>query len=202
MTRRATVSIRVDDGLVLRPATKAMVEEVQEAFEETWPEVSRAMPWINIQGDLRHQIFSFLDETERMGRSGLLHHWVMMDPRSERVMGLIGFDRVTRLERSQWNLGYWVRSLDQKRGVSKRSIHAVIGWLDRGGSVIIELKVDPNNLAGMSTVRHAVQEWCGIRAPAGDTAITVAGLRTMHHCYLIETGKRGKVEGASHQVRG
>ena len=78
MSRRATVSIRVDDGLVLRPASPSMLNELQEAFEETWPEVSRAMPWIDMERDLRQQILSFLDETQRMGRSGLLHHWVMI----------------------------------------------------------------------------------------------------------------------------
>ena len=47
------------------------------------------MPWIDIERDLKQQILSFLDETQRLGRSGLLHHWVMIDPRSERIMGLI-----------------------------------------------------------------------------------------------------------------
>ncbi|MEC7640498.1 MAG: GNAT family N-acetyltransferase, partial [Candidatus Thermoplasmatota archaeon] len=143
MSRRATVSIRVDDGLVLRPASPSVLNELQEAFEETWPEVSRAMPWIDIERDLKQQILSFLDETQRLGRSGLLHHWVMIDPRSERIMGLIGFDRVTRSTKSDWNLGYWVRSLNQKYGVAKRSIRAVLEWLGRGNSIVVELKVDP-----------------------------------------------------------
>ena len=59
MSRRATVSIRVDDGLVLRPASPSVLTELQEAFEETWPEVSRAMPWIDIERDLKQQILSF-----------------------------------------------------------------------------------------------------------------------------------------------
>ena len=45
--RRATSSIRVDEGLVLRPANLVYSSELLEAFEETWPEVSRAMPWVN-----------------------------------------------------------------------------------------------------------------------------------------------------------
>ena len=44
--RRATSTIRVDESLVLRPASSLLVSEIIEAFEETWPEVSRAMPWI------------------------------------------------------------------------------------------------------------------------------------------------------------
>ena len=49
MSRRATVSIRVDDGLVLRPASPSVLTELQEAFEETWPEVSRAMPGLTLR---------------------------------------------------------------------------------------------------------------------------------------------------------
>ena len=186
MGKRATASIRIDESLVLRPAGPSVLEDLREAFEETWPDVSRAMPWIKQDDGLSDQISLFLEETERMGRAGLLHHWIMINPRSDRVMGLIGFDRVTRSKKSDWNLGYWVRSLDQKRGVAKKSIGAVLDWLGRGQPVVVELKVDPNNLAGLSTVMHALRTWGGVRDTNGDSSITVAGLRTKHHCYLIE----------------
>ena len=39
MSRRATVSIRVDDGLVLRPASPSVLTELQEAFEEIAPNI-------------------------------------------------------------------------------------------------------------------------------------------------------------------
>ena len=61
-------------------------------------------------------------------------------------MGLIGFDRVTRSTKSDWNLGYRVRSLNQKYGVARRSIRAVLEWLGRGNKIVVELKVDPHNL--------------------------------------------------------
>ena len=96
MSRRATSSIRVDDSLVLRPATLDYSSELLEAFEETWPEVSRAMPWVNPDISFSEQIDSFLQETEKMGRSGLMHHWVMIRPWDNELLGLIGFDHVTR----------------------------------------------------------------------------------------------------------
>ena len=46
MQRRATTTIQVDDGLIMRPANTTYTNDLLEAFEETWPEVSRAMPWI------------------------------------------------------------------------------------------------------------------------------------------------------------
>ena len=53
MLRRATTTIRVDDRLVLRPATSEYGSELREAFEETWPEVSRAMPEAGTIDDIR-----------------------------------------------------------------------------------------------------------------------------------------------------
>ena len=41
---RTTSSIRVNDNLILRPATQEYLSDLIEAFEETWPEVSWAMP--------------------------------------------------------------------------------------------------------------------------------------------------------------
>ena len=86
--------------------------------------------------------------------------------------------------------------------MAKRSIRAVLEWLGRGNSIVVELKVDPHNLPDYPHVKHAVREWGGTRAPDGDSAITVAGLRTMHHCYLIEIGDKGSSDMSYRQVRG
>ena len=129
MLRRATSTIRVDENLVLRPASSLRASEIIEAYEETWPEVSRAMPWIIPDQDVDGQIREFLSETERMGRSGLLHHWVMIRPWDDYILGIIGFDRVTRSGKANWNLGYWVRSSEQQHGIASRSIEAALSWL-------------------------------------------------------------------------
>ena len=83
VARRATSSIMVDEWLILRPASTVYSSKLLEAFEETWPEVSRAMPWINPDKPFLEQIESVLLETEKMGRSGLMHHWVMIRPWDE-----------------------------------------------------------------------------------------------------------------------
>lgn len=188
MHRRATSSIRIDDGLVLRPASKPHISEIVEAFEETWPDVIRAMPWINPDKEIRPQIEDFIGDTERKGRAGLLHHWIMIRPWDGYLIGLVGFDRVTRSEKANWNLGYWVRSSEQRHGYARRSIDAVLEWLGQVGELIVEVKVDPNNTPGSKTVIRTVRKWKGERCVSGDSAITVAGVRTMHECHLIEVG--------------
>ena len=62
MGKRATASIRIDESLVLRPAGPSVLEDLREAFEETWPDVSRAMPWIKQDDGLSDQISLFLEE--------------------------------------------------------------------------------------------------------------------------------------------
>ena len=188
MLRRATSSIRVDDGLVLRPASSIHVFEIIEAFEETWPDVIRAMPWINPDKEINAQIENFVQETERKGRAGLLHHWVMVRPWDEFILGLVGFDRVTRSNRAVWNLGYWVRSSEQQHGIARKSIDAALGWLGQIEDLAVELKVDPKNEAGRHTVMRTVRNWGGERCIEGDSAITVAGVRTLHECHIIEVG--------------
>ena len=188
MLRRATTTIRVDDTLILRPATEEYGETLLEAFEETWPEVSRAMPWINPDMPFESQMQDFLTETEGMGRSGMLHHWVMIRPWDNAILGLIGFDRVTRSGKAHWNLGYWVRSSEQQHGLARKAINAALQWMGEVEESWIELKVDPNNPPGRSTVIRAVRDWKGERCIDGDSAITVAGVRTKHECHLIKTG--------------
>ena len=188
MQRRATTTIKVDDGLQMRPANTTHLDTLQEAFEETWPEVSRALPWILPEKEIEPQLADFLDETERTGRVGRMHHWVLIRPWDEAVLGLLGFDRVTRSAEAEWNLGYWVRSSEQRRGVASRAIEAALTWIGELESVSIELKVDPNNAAGKRTVERTVRRWKGSRCVSGDSAITVAGVRTPHECHLITIG--------------
>ena len=190
MSRRATSSIRVDEGLLLRPASLDYSSELLEAFEETWPEVSRARPWSNPDISFLEQIESFLQETEKMGRNGLMHHWVMIRPWDNALLGLIGFDHVTRTIEAEWNLGYWVRSSAQQHGLARKSINATLKWLGAINEVTVELKVDPLNAAGVKTVLQTVSNWNGERSISGDSAVTVAGIRTLHHCHLIKTGPK------------
>ena len=190
VSRRATSSIRVDEGLLLRPASLDYSSELLEAFEETWPEVSRAMPWINPDVSFLEQIESFLKETEKLGRSGLMHHWVMIRPWDNALLGLIGFDHVTRTIQAEWNLGYWVRSSAQQHGLARKSINSTLEWLGAINEVIVELKVDTLNTAGLKTVLQTVSNWNGERSISGDSAVTVAGVRTLHHCHLIKTGPK------------
>tara|TARA_B100000959_G_C14987649_1_gene626369 strand:- start:3512 stop:4105 length:594 start_codon:yes stop_codon:yes gene_type:complete len=188
MHRRTTSTIVVDEAILLRPVSSEHLLGVIEAFEETWPEVIRAMPWINPDKDMKSQIKEFVEDTERKGRSGILHHWAIVRKWDEEILGLIGFDRVTRSKEADWNLGYWVRSSEQQHGVARKSIDAALDWLRQSERLVVELKTDPKNSPGRKTVERTVRKWSGKRCLSGDSSITVAGVRTTHECHIIEIG--------------
>ena len=145
MQRRATTTIQVDDGLIMRPANTTYTYDLLEAFEETWPEVSRAMPWILPEKEIEPQLADFLDETERTGRVGRMHHWVLIRPWDEAVLGLLGFDRITRSGIAKWNLGYWVRSSEQRRGIASRAIEAALSWLAESETCLLYTSPSPRD---------------------------------------------------------
>ena len=82
------------------------------------------------------------------------------------------------------------RSSEQRHGFAKKSINATLEWLGEIEEVIVELKVDPMNLAGVNTVSHTVSNWNGERNISGDSAVMVAGVMTLHHCHLVITGPK------------
>ena len=188
--RRATSTIAVDDLILLRPLSCAHLTGVVEAFEETWPEVIRAMPWINPDIDIKPQIKDFIEDTERKGRSGIIHHWSIVRKWDEEILGLIGFDRVTRSKEANWNLGYWVRSSEQQHGIARKAIDAVLCWLGQSDDIVVELKVDPKNSPGIKTVDRTISKWGGNRRASADSSITVAGVRTIHQCHTIAVGPK------------
>ena len=188
--RRATSTIAVDDLILLRPLSCAHLTGVVEAFEETWPEVIRAMPWINPDIDIKPQIKDFIEDTERKGRSGIIHHWSIVRKWDEEILGLIGFDRVTRSKEANWNLGYWGRSSEQQHGIARKAIDAVLCWLGQSDDIVVELKVDPKNSPGIKTVDRTISKWGGKRRASADSSITVAGVRTIHQCHTISVGPK------------
>jgi RimJ/RimL family protein N-acetyltransferase len=183
-----TPLLEIDEQTFLRPVEMSLLDELLVACEESWPEVLQAMPWLELSEALEPQLEEFLTDVERLGRAGMLHHWTIYSrDATERMQGLIGFDRSTKSPDAHWNLGYWVRRSGQRRGLATSSIDRVLQWIGgaQGGPVAVELSVDPGNIAGAATVEAACMRWCGRRHPSGDSVVDVAGEQIPHACYII-----------------
>ena len=155
------------------------------------PEVLPAFPWFDPDAETPEQLLDYLREVERMGRGGMLHHWVIIaraeQGESERFLGLVAFDRSTRTRYGAWNLGYWVRSDETGRGVASRSVDRALEWLagSQGGPFAVEVTVDPDNEAGMLTAASICTRWQGRRERSGDGMVEVAGEQREHITFLL-----------------
>lgn len=152
---------------------------------ESQPSVRHALPWFEWNQPMPSQIIEYLQEVQQMGKGGLSHHWVVVD--GENFAGLIAFDHSPHLVIGHWNLGYWIRSSCQGRGLASHSIDAVLEWIGRSGGspTAVEMRVDPDNAAGVATAISACRRWKGHRFERGDIEVEVDGNFIFHHCWLI-----------------
>ena len=186
-----TPTLVVDDELLLRPADPVHHSQFCVAFEESMPDVLPAFPWFEMDVETPEQLLDYLREVERMGRAGMLYHWVIIargeQGESERFLGLVAFDRTTRTRYGAWNLGYWVRSDETRKGVASRSVDRALEWMagSQGTPFAVEVTVDPNNEAGILTATSICARWQGRREQSGDGLVEVAGEQRQHITFLL-----------------
>ena len=195
---KPTPTLTVAPDLVLRPAMLPMVDRLSVAITESGEEVYPALPWLERGEEVRGQLWSYLEDVSRMGMRGMCHHWAVIerglhtaeasvDEVGERIVGLIALDSTPHLVVGHWNLGYWIRPIAQNKRLASRSIDAVLDWIGNAGGApcAVEIRVDPNNTAGLATADSTARRWQGHRFPDGDSDVEVEGREVMHHCYLV-----------------
>lgn len=184
---RSTPTLLIDDELILRPAHPDHLPELMKAFEESLPEVLAGLPWFKLDEGALPQLQEYLHDVHHAGIIGRAHHWSIFDRENERLLGLTAFDRYTRLHEAHWNLGYWVRSSAQRRGIASRSADKALEWISttQGSPTSVEVTVNPENEAGLATCQRLVAKWKGIRKPEVDGEVEVAGKKRNHISFLI-----------------
>ncbi len=86
---RAIPTLVVNDDLVLRPAGPIHLEPLIDAFQESWPDVVQALPWYEIDLEMESQPRDYLADVERMGRTGMAYHWVIISRAHETSLQLV-----------------------------------------------------------------------------------------------------------------
>ena len=97
------------------------------AIKEKPEDLINAMPWININREIKPQIITFVLESEIQSQRGEIHLWSIIHISTNELIGLIGVDSMTH-QGGDLNFGYWVKSSFQKKGIAKKVITAVISW--------------------------------------------------------------------------
>ena len=85
-----TPVFRVNDRIVLRPATSAVLVAMFEAYQEDAEAAQTALPWLDPNDDVRRQLRDMLYDIEAQAGTDSLHFWSIHDAESEDFMGLVG----------------------------------------------------------------------------------------------------------------
>lgn len=102
--------------LQLCPPRRRDVAALDEAIQETLPELIRWLPWAraaHTRADSRHYVRSA--RTARLRRTAL--EFLISDRESRRLLGVASLHRIDWQRRSA-GVGYWVRRADWGRGIA------------------------------------------------------------------------------------
>lgn len=108
-----------DDRVVLRRHRREHAEQLYEAGRASVAEVGRWMPWC--RDDLTvAQCEQWLEEQIRAWDAGTAYEFAIFDRAAGHLVGGAGLNRINS-DAYLANLGYWVRSGEQGRGLATRA---------------------------------------------------------------------------------
>lgn len=187
----ATPQLSIADQFSLRPANKAVLSSVIEAFNEDRDSALAALPWIDMGKDINHQLSDMLFDIETASDADRLHFWSIHDSEGK-FAGMVGVGDELQFEDSHYNLGYWVKSSFRNKGIAVRSVNSVLSWLEnRGGHFRIEVTVHPHNQAGLATAERICSNWGG-KTFDEFVGIELSGRTIPHKMYLIDLPRNGE----------
>ena len=187
----------LESGIILTPLSIDHVASLFSAFSTDKASVHVAMPWLDSTLPMKSQIASFVVDVISGPNSNAYHHWVLVEPDTGQILGIIGFDvvRFRTLERRRlsrgihWNLGYWIAPSHRRRGLASESIDIMINIAKESGVDIVQLSVNPQNIGGLITIRSAVERHGGIVSGFGVEMIEESeGQEIQYEAYWILTG--------------
>jgi len=187
----------LESGIQLTPLSAYHALPLCSAFSSDEKSVRVAMPWLDSNQPMKTQIAEFVVDVTSGPNSNSYHHWVLVDPEMDLILGIIGFDVVRfrtldrrRLSRGiHWNLGYWIAPSHRRRGLASESIDIMIAVARESGVDVVQLSANPQNTGGLITIRSAVERHGGIVSEFGVEMIEEsAGEISPYEAYWILTG--------------
>ncbi len=165
----------LESGIILTPLSTDHVMPLFTAFSSDESSVRVAMPWLDSNQPMKTQIASFVVDVISGPNSDAYHHWVLIEPKTKSILGIIGFDvvRFRTLERRRlsrgihWNLGYWISPTHRRLGLASESIDKMIMVASQCKVDVVQLAANPQNIGGITTIRSAIERHGGIPSEFG-----------------------------------
>jgi RimJ/RimL family protein N-acetyltransferase len=167
------------------PINSSNLNGIMSAINEKPEDLINAMPWININREIKPQIITFVLESEIQSQRGDIHLWSIIHNPTNELIGLIGADTMTH-QGGDMNFGYWVKSSFQKMGIATKVIPTVLSWLSgHHDSKIMEITVNPQNFSGLATCKLVMRKIGLSETRHKETRLIHQGKEELYHTYMF-----------------
>lgn len=165
-----------DTPVVLRPWQPGDTDALFEAASESVESVGRWLPWCHA-GYAREESEAWISHAQAGWQQGGLFAFALFDTEGHAVVGGMGLNQLDRQHRSA-NLGYWVRSTRQGKGIAARAVPIVARFgFETLGLVRVEIVCAEQNLASRRCAEKAGANYEGLarhRLVISDTPVDAA----------------------------
>ncbi len=183
-----TPELRVNEHVVLQPATNGVLVAMFDAYQEDPEAAQSALPWLNPDDDVRRQLRDMLYDIEAQNGSDQLHFWSIHRTDTMEFVGLVGLGDELQSLHADFNLGYWVRRAHRRKNMASACVDTIFDWLtNRESSTTVEIAVHPHNEAGLATADAICARWGGERLPEF-IGIEFNERTVPHHLHLVDLG--------------
>ena len=110
-----TPELAVNEQVILRPINRRILPEVMKAYLEDPEAAKSALPWLKEGEEARSQIADLMIDLEIHRNGDSIHFWAIHSMEDNSFVGMIGLGDELQLAASAYNLGYWVKKLEEKR---------------------------------------------------------------------------------------
>jgi RimJ/RimL family protein N-acetyltransferase len=130
---------------VIRPWRREDIDALYEAARESIRTVGHWLPWCH-ENYTRADSEAWIEHCSKAWNAREQYAFAILDARTSRLSGGVGLNRFDSARR-QANLGYWVRSDAQGRGVATQAVHLIGAFGFECGFARLEIVAAIDNMA-------------------------------------------------------
>jgi RimJ/RimL family protein N-acetyltransferase len=147
-------AVLTDGRIVIRQCGPKDAEAICEAVRESIAELVPWMPWCSADYDMS-TCRPWLDGRAEAWAAGIEYDFVIIDPRTGRMLGGCGLNQINRTHNFA-NLGYWVRTSETGRGIGTAAARLVARFgFEQLGLTRLEIVVSVGNRASQRVAEKA-----------------------------------------------